>query len=183
MRLNFQNEEGFTLIEALLSLIVTSFILLFITSGIMQTQVIKDEIISDSSMINRHHDTVSGDRQIEWHMFLNQLEYYLRGSKNPRAKSDLLIVDEWKEEENKFKEVSYKRSHTNRRVLFRSESGGTQYLLVGAYRINFRLEGDDWLIVTNSFDGIKEYQGKIRVSSWIEEAEEVKEVEVEEVIE
>lgn len=176
MRLIFQNEEGFTLIEALLSLVITSFILLFITSGIMQTQVIKDEIISDSVMINHHHDTVSGDRQIEWHIFLNQLEYYLQGSKNPQAKSDLLIVDEWNEKENKFKEVSYKRSSTNRRVLFRSESGGTQYLLIGAHRINFKLEENDWLIVTNSFDGIKEYQGKIRVSSWREEAEEVAEV-------
>lgn len=176
MRLNLQNEEGFTLIEALLSLVITSFILLLITSGIMQTQVIKDEIIADSVMINHHHDTVSGDRQIEWHIFLNQLEYYLQGSKNPQAKSDLFIVDEWDEEENKFKEVSYKRTNTNRRVLFRSESGGTQYMLVGAYRIKFKLEENGWLVVTNSFDGIKEYQGKIRVRSWIEEAEKVEEV-------
>ena len=176
MRLNLKKEEGFTLIEALLSLVITSFILLFITSGITQTQLIKDEIIADSVMINHHHDTVSGDRQIEWHIFLNQLEHYLQGSKNPQVQTDLLIVEEWSEEENKYVRVYYRRPETNFRVLIRSQGGGTQYLLLGAYRIKFKLEDDGWLVVTNSFDGIKEYQGKIRVRSWIEETEKVEEV-------
>lgn len=175
MRFIYQNEEGFTLIEALLSLVVTSFIVLFLTIGIMQTQVFKEKIISDSMMISHDQNIVSGDRQIEWHLFINQLEYFLQGSKNPVAQSDLLVVEEWDQDSKIFKITRYRRPRDTRRVLIRSKMDGTDYFLLGAHRVNFKLEDGGWLVVTNSFDGVKEYQGKIRVSSWIDEVEELKE--------
>lgn len=175
MRFIFRNEEGFTLIEALLSLLVTSLIVFFFSIGIMQTQAFKDKIISDSTMINHDQNIVSGDRQIEWHLFINQLEYFLQGSKNPVAQSDLFVVEEWDEVSKTFNIVRYRRPKETRRVLIRSKRDGTDYFLLGVHRVNFKLEDDGWLVITNSFDGIKEYQGKIRVSSWVDEVEELKE--------
>ena len=177
MHFNFQNEDGFTLIEALLSLAITSFVLLFFTIGITQTKVIKNKIISDSLMISHDKNIISGDPQIEWHLFLNQLEYFLQGSKNPVAKSDLFVVDEWDKDAQTYSKVRYRRPVDTRRVLIKTKKDGTDYFLLGAQRVNFKLEEDGWLIITNSFDGIKEYQGKFRVSSWVNEVDDMEELE------
>ena len=75
MLCNFQNENGFTLVEVLLSLFVTTAIIFFLSTGLIQSRVIKKELVTDSTSINQNADTVSGQRQIEWHLFLNQLEF------------------------------------------------------------------------------------------------------------
>lgn len=169
MLCNFQNEKGFTLVEALLSLFVTTAIIFFLSTGLIQSRVIKKELVTDSTSINQNADTVSGERQIEWHLFLNQLEFYLENSRNPQAQSDLFLVEEWDEAVGEYNLVRYRRPSTNLRVLIRSKRGGNQYMLMGANRIRFELAENGWLIVTNSFDGVKEFEGRIWVKSWIEE--------------
>ena len=102
-------------------------------------------------------------------LFLNQLEFYLENSRNPQVQSDLFLVEEWDEAVGEYNLVRYRRPSTNLRVLIRSKRGGNQYMLMGANRIRFELAENGWLIVTNSFDGVKEFEGRIWVKSWIEE--------------
>ncbi len=63
-RSNGQNEDGLTLIELLVALNVMVGCVFFFSLALTQIQSVQA--------------TISEDRQIEWHLFLNQMEYELR---------------------------------------------------------------------------------------------------------
>lgn len=67
IKINLRNQEGFTLLESLLALFVNSLILLLIGSLFQSAQSMKDSI--------QH------EKNIEWHIFLNQAEYDLLNKK------------------------------------------------------------------------------------------------------
>ena len=59
-------EEGFTLLEVLLTLSIISLCVLLFSMAITQIKTVRASI--------------KDDRQIEWHLFLNSMEYDLIGS-------------------------------------------------------------------------------------------------------
>lgn len=63
-RWSLRNERGFTLLEVIIALAVTAGSVLLFSLALTQ--------------IGHARDKVNDDRQIEWHLFLNQLEYDLR---------------------------------------------------------------------------------------------------------
>lgn len=164
-----KSEEGFTLIEALLSLLITTIIMLLLSSGLTQAKKIKEAVISDTVYINHDSSNITGNRQVEWHLFLNQLERYLEGSRNPVVYKDWFKVEEWKEDEQKYSEVIYRRVQTNTKIFSRSENGGYQPILNGATRIRIKRENEGWLVFEHTFNGVDTFHGKIWVSSWVEE--------------
>src|SRR5699024_6624881 len=93
MDMNLRNESGFTLLEALIVLMMSSSIMLLLVGGLLQITKINQKIIDDSQFIEETVETVAGDRQIEWHLFLNQLEFELQGSINPVVSRAVLSVD------------------------------------------------------------------------------------------
>src|SRR5699024_7811643 len=116
--------------------------------------------------------TGGSSRQIEWHLFLNQLEHYLQGSSEPIVGKNYLEVREMDEENNHLVRVIYKRPDSgSKRTLLRYKNNGKIRLLTGIETIDFSKEGG-WLTLNVKFRNNESYTGRIWVESWIEEKNE-----------
>lgn len=171
MNMNLNKESGFTLLEALIALMMTSSILLLLIGGLLQAHKINQKIITDSQHYQETKNIVAGDRQIEWHLFLNQLENYLQGSFNPVANNGHLEVNEIDEKTNRFTQVVYRQPDSgSRRSVLQYKNNGNIRMLTGVERPEFIVEGD-WLILNFKFRNGETYTGRIWVESWAEEKE------------
>src|SRR5699024_9855614 len=121
MTMNLKNESGFTLLEAMIALMMTASILLLLMGSLVQANTINQTLVSNAQFYQETQDTVVGDRQIEWHLFLNQLENYLQGSSNPVVGENYLEVKEMDEETNRLTSVVYKQPDSGSKRTFRSE--------------------------------------------------------------
>lgn len=167
MKLNLSNDDGFTLLEALISLMLTSVILLLLTAGITQADAMQEVLVNDSEEAFKESNKIRGDRQIEWHLFLIQLERYLEGTKEPYVKERYFTVKEWDEERNRYVTVRYERRGTIEN-LTRSKLNGTNRMLTGIQELEFKQQGS-WLLLDFQFKNGETYTGRIWVESWTEE--------------
>lgn len=174
MKLNLIKQGGFTLLEALVALMLSSMIILLLSSGIMQVNKISETLVNDSEQMAEESNLIRGDRQIEWHLFLNQLETYLEGTINPRVHSDYFIVNEWEEEGNQYVTTRYERRGALENFT-RSKFGGNNRMLTGIQKLHFEKQ-EGWLHLNFKFRTGEEYLGRIWVDSWLEE-EEIQETE------
>lgn len=174
MKLNLIKQGGFTLLEALVALMLSSMIILLLSSGIVQANKIREVLANDSEHMVEESSLIRGDRQIEWHLFLNQLETHLEGTINPRVHSHYFLVDEWEEERNQYVTTRYERRGALENFT-RSKFGGNNRMLTGIQEVHFEKQ-EGWLHLQFKFKMGEEYLGRIWVDSWMEE-EEIKEAE------
>ncbi len=170
MKLNGIRQAGFTLLEALIALLLSSLVLLLLASGILEASKIKEILVNDSQAEATQSHTVSGDRQLEWHLFLNQLETYLEGTKNPQVFKEQILLDEWEEETNRYVVTRYDQ-RGSRNNFVRSKSNGYNRMLTGIQTVHLKKE-EGWLLLDFTFRNGENYQGKVWVNSWTEETEE-----------
>lgn len=177
MKFILSEQDGFTLIEALISLMLSSVIILLLSGGILQAGKVKEVIVADAQNDIYHTSDVVGDRQIEWHLFLNQFENYLQGTINPRVVGSSITVSEWNEEVNRYTDVVYSRPESNQLNFARRNMGGHNRMLSRIGTLSFK-QKLGWLQIEVRFLNGEEYQGRIWIESWVkEEALEVEEVE------
>lgn len=170
MKLNGTRQAGFTLLEALIALFVSSLVLLLLASGILEASKIKEVIVNDSQAESVHPHSVNGDRQLEWHLFLNQLETYLKDTKNPQVFKDRILLDEWEEETSRYVVTRYDQRGSKNNFV-RSKSNGYNRMLTGIQTVHLKQE-EGWLLLDFTFNNGENYQGKVWVNSWTEKTEE-----------
>jgi len=170
MKSILNKKDGFTLLEALIALMLSSMIILLLSAGLLQMNKIKEVIISDSQLVSANSDVIEGDRQIEWHLFLNQLENYLEGTKLRYVREREMSVSEWDEDEGK-NVVVYYRGGGN---FARAKTNGYNRLLSGISHYTLaRQEG--LLLLDFTFLNGENYKGRIWIDSWAKEGEIQKE--------
>lgn len=147
---NIKKEKGFTLLEVLVALSVSTLCFLLLSIGIMQTRTIREQL--------------ENDKQIEWHLFLNQLEYYLQDSELVSVSRDNLTVKEPNKQTGKFETVSYVRPQTNRSVLIRRVNNGNQRLLSEVNWVRFSRNGET-LEIEGYFQNGETYNAQIRIKN------------------
>lgn len=169
MKLFLNNSEsGFTLLESLIALMLSSVILLFLSSGIMQLNNINELVIADAQAISTAKSKIKGSRQIEWHLFLNQLEGYLKNTQLMNYTSDTIIVMEEDFESTESNMIKYGRSKTGNQNFYRSNNNGYNAMLTDIKKVNLTVD-NQWLILSFLFQNDEEYNGRIWVQSWKEE--------------
>lgn len=172
MIMHLNKEDGFTLLETLIALMMTSAILLLLTGGLLQITTLNRQLIEDSQFQKDSADVVTGDRQIEWHLFLNQLEGYLQGTIHPEAVNRVLRVEEYDEGTGKWITVEYRQPFTgSTRNIYQFKNTGNIRLLTGVESPAFQQDGG-WLRLDFKFRNGERYTGRIWVESWLEENEE-----------
>ena len=172
MTTNLNKENGFTLLETLIALMMTSAILMLLTGGLLQVNIMNKQLIQHSQHQKETADVVAGDRQIEWHLFLNQLETYLQGTINPEAVSRNLRVKEYDDEKEKWIIVDYRQPFEgSTRNIHQFKNNGNVRMLSGVESPGFHQEGG-WLTLNFKFRNGEYYTGRIWVESWVKEEEE-----------
>jgi len=173
MKSILNKEDGFTLLEALIALMLSSMIILLLSGGLLQMDKIRDVIISDSQVVADASGTVEGDRQIEWHLFLNQLENHLDGT-NPRdVAASEMSVEEWDEETQKYINVRYGVAKTSTSNFIRDNRGYNR-MLSGISNYTLTRQGG-LLLLDFTFQNGENYKGRIWIDSWAEEGVSEKE--------
>lgn len=172
MNMNFKNEAGFTLLEALISLMVTGSIMMLLLGGLLQMKTINSKIVDNSQKSTESPNRVEGDRQIEWHLFLNQLENDLKGTVNVKEYRTYFYAYSRDEDTNFLEKIEYRRptSGESRRNFIRLKNNGNVRMLTGIEIPEFERDGN-WLILNFSFRNGEAYTGRIWVESWKEEIE------------
>lgn len=159
------NESGFTLLEALIAMMLSSIIVLFLGSNLQQLNKINELVIADAQFVLTAKSKVKGSRQIEWHMFLNQLERYLENTELVSSTTQSIIVNEEKAGHTDYTRTKYGRSETGYRSFYRSKNNGHNAMLTEVQ--SFRIEVDgQWLLLNFSFQNDEEYKGRIWIESW-----------------
>ena len=167
MKLNLTKQTGFTLLEALIALLISSLVMLLLSSGIIAAGKMKETLIHDSQSVTDRSHLVSGNRQIEWHLFLNQMEKYLEHTKNPQVFQEHILLEEWEEETNKYVDTRYDQRGSKNNFI-RSKNKGNNRMLTGIRTVRLKQKGG-WLLLDFTFRNGENYQGKVWVYSWSEE--------------
>lgn len=130
------------------SLSITSLCFLLLSIGIVQ--------------IKELNKTIKTDKQIEWHLFLNQLDHYLIDSQFTSNSDTVLRVVE--RVDGKFQNVRYQKSGTK---FIRRLNKGTQPLLMDIQTINIT-KHENTILIKGIFNNGETYQARIWVNSWNE---------------
>jgi len=144
-----KDKDGFTLLEVLISLSVTSLCFLLLSIGVIQIRELNNEI--------------KMDKQAEWHLFLNQLEYYLIDSQFVSASERVLTVEELVD--GNVSTVEYQSSGTR---FVRKLNKGYQPLLTDVQEVTIQ-DFEKYLLIKGTFNNGESYKAKIWTSSWNEE--------------
>ncbi|WP_423188791.1 competence type IV pilus minor pilin ComGF [Alkalibacterium sp. f15] len=141
-----RQEQGFSLLEVIITLSIVSSCVLLFSFAISQ--------------IGSTRAAVKDDCQIEWHLFVNQLEYELTGSEGVRTSRDKLTFEKFDIEEQKMKTISYERYYK----IIRRQVGslGHQPILLEVSSINFSLV-EETLDIAVVFNNGESYSAKFRV--------------------
>lgn len=178
MKPNLKNEQGFTILETLISLFVSSFVIMLLTGGLLNVMSIRDTMVNNAQNSSRTNQ-ISGDRQVEWHIFLNQLESYLQGSYDPEVLSNHIKVKVPKTTISKGYQDIFYRIDGSTYNFSRRDSNGYHRMLTEIQKIDFTQE-DGWLEAEVTFSNGQTFRGRIWVESWVEIIDEVEEEEEEE---
>jgi len=167
MKSILNKEQGFTLLEALIALMLSSMIILLLSGGLLQMDKIREVIISDAQLVADASGTVEGDRQIEWHLFLNQLENHLEGSTPHNVQANEMNVEEWDEKTQKYINVRYGVAKTSNNNFIRDNRGYNR-ILSGISNYTLTRQGG-LLLLDFTFQNGENYKGRIWIDSWAEE--------------
>lgn len=142
------DQKGFTLVEALAALFILILCISLLSFATTQYQTIRKQTFED--------------RQLEWHMFLNQFEYNIKGLVFVSAKPNELqfkLVDG----KGQLKEIIYYERHYEvfRR---RTVSGGHQPMLMKVKSINF-VENHSFIEITVTFLNQETYHAQVSIKN------------------
>lgn len=142
------DQKGFTLIEALAALFILVLCISLLSFATMQYKTIRKQTFEE--------------RQLEWHMFLNQFEYNIEGLVFVSAKPSELqfkLLDE----KGQFKEMIYYERHFE--VLRRrTGSGGHQPMLMKVKSINF-IQNNSFIEITVTFLNQETYHAQLSIEN------------------
>lgn len=165
-----KDEQGFTLLETLLSLLISSFVIMLLTGGLLNVVAIRDTLVNNAQK-SGNTNQITGDRQVEWHIFLNQFENYLQGSYEPEVSSNHIHVKEENSNEKGYQNVYY-RIDGSTSNFSRRESNGYHRMLTNIQKIHFTHEENGWLEAETLFANGQTFSGKIWIESWLERVDE-----------
>lgn len=159
------NESGFTLLETIISLFISSLILLLLHGTVLQLNKMNKVLIEDSQTISTSKSKIYGNRQIEWHLFLSQLEHYLVDTELVRYNSKEIVVSEKNKEDNSFQKIYYGQALTGNRNFYRNNNNGYNEMLsnIKDYRIDI---SGNCLMLFFTFQNEEKYEGRIWIKSW-----------------
>ncbi|WP_035053923.1 competence type IV pilus minor pilin ComGF [Carnobacterium pleistocenium] len=142
------DQNGFTLIEALAALFILVLCISLLNFATTQYKTIRKQTFEE--------------RQLEWHMFLNQFEYNIEGLVFVKAKPSELqfkLLDE----EGQFKEMIYYERHFE--VLRRrTGSGGHQPMLMKVKSLNF-VQNHSFIEITVTFLNQETYHAQVPIEN------------------
>lgn len=142
-----RNEQGFTLLELLVTLSVTSISVLLFSAALTQLSAVR----------NRTND----DRQIEWHLFLNQLEYDMKDNVLRDVVSNRIRMWEVVDGEVQNNTIAYNLNSNNRYVRTRN-GAGQQLMLMKIERLSLSRTGDQ-IQIRVVFQNGERYSARIKV--------------------
>lgn len=164
------DDAGFTLLEALIAVMLSSIILLLLCTSIQQLNKINLLVIADGQSTVSTKLKVKGSRQIEWHLFLNQLEKYLAETELVSSSAQTIIV---KEKNDRKIMTEYGQSRTGQRSFYRSKNNGHNIMLTDIKMFYLEVDGQ-WLLLSFTFQNKEEYTGRIWIESWLKESDQAK---------
>lgn len=142
------DQKGFTLIEAVAALFILVLCISLLNFVTTQYQTIRKQTFED--------------RQLEWHMFLNQFEYSLEGLVFVKAKSNELQFN-LLDEKGQFKEtIYYERNYAV--VRRRTGSGGHQPMLMQVKSISFS-QNDSFIEIEVTFLNQETYHAQLSIEA------------------
>lgn len=123
---HLRSTKGFTFLEMLVALAIISLSFLLISIGVKNIQAL--------------HLHQYEDKQLEWHLFLNQWKAYLK------EEDFKAIYPTYLESEIDGVKVLYEQPRTNSTVFIRRKSGGNQRLLSGIEDLSIKKASSHHLI-------------------------------------
>lgn len=111
------------------------------------------------------------DRQLEWHLFLNQFEYDIKDLVFKDATSNKVRFDERDTSSNVKRIIVYQKDMKKTNLIKTTESGGYQPLLMKVSKVTFIKKGD-FLIIQVVFLNKESYKAQIKITQQNEELEE-----------
>jgi competence protein ComGF len=156
------NEKGFTLLETLFALFVTSLTVLLLSQAATSAQQI-------SAAYQSH-------AQLDWHIFLNQIEYDFEKSKNfkidKKFNNNRIIYDRWYEEEKRYKTNSIEFYTNNGESMLRQRvnNKGHQPILMNVNSFHVSFEEDiEEIIIKITFESGESYEAYLTTQATFEE--------------
>ncbi len=163
-----RQESGFTILETLIALMLSSITLLFLNSLMLQLTKIHELVIADAQPLAMSRDRIRGSRQIEWHIFLNQLEKSLEDTNLINYTFDSFTITEGEDTGKYLPPIQYGRALSGSQNFYRSNNRGYNEMLTGIQDVYLEID-HQWLILDVRFQNDESYQGRIWVESWKEE--------------
>ncbi|MDZ7834857.1 MAG: competence type IV pilus minor pilin ComGF [Alkalibacterium sp.] len=114
-------DKGFSLLEVIIALSIVSSCVLLFSFAISQVQTARA--------------SVKDDRQIEWHLFINQLENDLHDSREVIAGKDGLTFEKFSEKNAKWERIKYEQYYKT--IRRRVDSAGHQPMLLEVSSVGF----------------------------------------------
>ena len=139
-------DEGFSLLEVIIALSILSSCVLLFSFALSQVQTVRK--------------AVRDDRQIEWHLFINQLQNELHDSREVTTGKDKLTFEKVSEKNGKWESITYERYY---KIIRRQvDSTGHQPMLLDVSRVAFSSTGSRLLIDVTFYNG-ERYNAEIKV--------------------
>lgn len=142
-----RNDQGFTLVEILIALSVTSLTVLLFSAVLTQLVTLRSQ--------------TNDDRQIEWHLFLNQLEYDMKDTVLRDVVSNRIRMWEVHDGIVQRDFVSY-NLNTNKRYVRTRNNAGQQLMLMKIESMSLNRTGSK-IEIRVTFQNGERYSGRIKV--------------------
>lgn len=141
-------EDGFTLLEVLFTLTLISLCVFLFSMAISQIKTVRAN--------------VKDDRQIEWHLFLNQMENDIRGTEFLNVTEKRLTVVKFNVSKDASERITYERfgSMIRRRV----GGDGHQPMLTQVSTSEFTLLTKNKVKLTVTFDNGEKFTAYVKVN-------------------
>ncbi|WP_414839861.1 competence type IV pilus minor pilin ComGF [Carnobacterium sp. TMP28] len=149
-------EEGFTLLESIVSLYVLVICVSLISYAASQYQTIRKQTFLD--------------RQLEWHLFLNQLEYDSRQLVFKDSTTSRVRFEEFDHIGKVQRIIVYQKDLKKTTLIKTTELGGYQPLLMKVSKVTFSKKGD-FLIIEVLFSNKETYKAQLKITQVVEELE------------
>ncbi|SEL16080.1 competence protein ComGF [Carnobacterium iners] len=149
-------EEGFTLLESIVSLYVLVICILLISYAASQYQTIRKQIFLD--------------RQLEWHLFLNQFEYDSKQLVFKDITTSRVRFEEFDRIGKTQRVIVYQKDLKKTNLIKTTELGGYQPLLMKVSKVTFSKKGN-FLVIEVLFSNKESYKAQLKITQPVEELE------------
>ncbi|MGX7417444.1 competence type IV pilus minor pilin ComGF [Carnobacterium gallinarum] len=143
----WNNTKGFTLLEALVATFILILCLSLLTLCSQNYKKIKQQTFDN--------------RQIEWHLFLNQIEHELAATICTTIEPEKVSF-KYKEGTEKTGAFFYEKYNQMIRRRTTNGSGGHQPILLNVQTLNFSKKAS-FLVIKVTFANDESYEGKIKI--------------------